>query len=54
MNMTREEAITILQDKYDCCKSFYQLRRKTPAFRHGDISRTLFSRFSCIRYLPVV
>ena len=23
--MTREEAITILQDKYDCCKSFYDL-----------------------------
>ena len=25
MSMTREEAITILQDKYDCCKSFYDL-----------------------------
>ena len=23
--MTREEAIAILQDKYDCCKSFYDL-----------------------------
>ena len=23
--MTRDEAITILQDKYDCCKSFYDL-----------------------------
>lgn len=23
--MTREEAITILQYKYDCCKSFYDL-----------------------------
>ena len=23
--MTWEEAITILQDKYDCCKSFYDL-----------------------------
>lgn len=33
---------------------FIGSRRKTPAFRHGDISRTLFSRFSCIRYLPVV
>ena len=25
MSMTPEEAITILQDKYDCCKSFYDL-----------------------------
>ena len=35
-------------------EAFIGSRRKTPAFRHGDISRTLFSRFSCIRYLPVV
>lgn len=25
MSMTRDEAITILQEKYDCCKSFYDL-----------------------------
>lgn len=25
MSMTREEAITYLQEKYDCCKSFYDL-----------------------------
>ena len=25
MSMTREEAITYLQEEYDCCKSFYDL-----------------------------
>lgn len=34
---------------FDCVKAgdlggFIKMRRKTPAFRHGDISRALFSR----------
>ena len=31
--------------------SIYPPRRKTPAFRHGDISRTLFLKFHMIKWV---
>ena len=34
--------------------SFYQLRRKTPAFRHGDIRRLLRGRFTNLHCRKIV